>query len=32
MKIIQFSLSAYLLKANQILVWYFFQPELKLAK
>lgn len=31
-KIIQFSLYAYLLKANQIIVWYFFQPKLKLTK
>lgn len=32
MKIIHFSHSAYLLNANQIIVWHFFQPELKLAK
>lgn len=30
MKIIQFSLSAYILKANQIIAWRFFQPERKL--
>lgn len=30
MKIIQFSLSAYILKANQIIAWRFFQPEQKL--
>lgn len=30
MKIIQFSLSAYILKANQIIAWHFFQPERKL--
>ena len=32
MKIIHLSHSAYLLNANQIIVWHFFQPELKLTK